>query len=167
LAGALASALAAGHSVRGALLGVGASVPRPLAAELDRVAVDLTLGQTVDDALAALRGRTASSRVESVVGAIALQRRCGGDLAELMRDLAAAFRARDLARRDAHAATAQARFTAILVAAMPLAAGAMTELARPGSVSGALVYPPTAVMMFAASGLLAAGGLLCIRVGRV
>ncbi|MFY9488154.1 MAG: type II secretion system F family protein [Solirubrobacterales bacterium] len=167
LAAALVSAFVAGHSVRGALLGAGRSLPAPLGDELDRVGVDLALGQTLEDALAALRDRTASPRIESIVGAIELHRRCGGDLAELMRELAAAFRARDLARRDAHASTAQARFTAFLVAAMPLVAALLTELAKPGTVAGALTYAPSAVLMFIALGLLTAGGLLCARVGRV
>lgn len=167
LALALASALAAGHSVRGALLAAGRSLPPPLAGELAHVAVDLTLGRTVEDALAAMRYRTGSPRVESLSGAIELHRRCGGDLVRLMRELAAAFRSRDLAHRDARAATAQARFTAGLVAALPLAAAVLAEFASPGSVSGAFAFAPSALMMLFACGLLVAGVALCLRMARV
>ena len=120
LALALASSLAAGRSVRGALLTAGVATPEPLASELDRAAIDLTLGGGIPDALASLRSRTNSARIESLAGAIELHRGSGGDLVRLMRELADAFRARDRALRDAHSASAQARFTAIVVAAIPL-----------------------------------------------
>lgn len=164
---ALASALAGGNSVRGALLAAARATPEPLARELERACVDLTLGQNVEDALITLRSRTASPRIESLTGAIELHRSSGGDLVQLMRELAAAFRTRDVAKRDAKTATAQARFTAIVVAAIPLTLGVVAELASPGSVSGAFALAPTAALMTVSVFLLAAGCLLCARIGRV
>ena len=153
--------------MRGALLASARATPEPLAHELDRACVDLTLGQNVEDALATLRSRTASARIESLTGAIELHRSSGGDLVQLMRELAAAFRTRDIARRDAKTATAQARFTAIVVAAIPLTLAFVAELASPGSVSGAFAFAPTALLMLVSLVLLAAGCVLCARIGRV
>ncbi|MBJ7355306.1 MAG: type II secretion system F family protein [Thermoleophilaceae bacterium] len=165
LALALASSLAAGRSVRGALLTAGAATPEPLASELDRAAVDLTLGGGIGDALASLRSRTNSGRIESLAGAIELHRGSGGDLVRLMRELADAFRARDRAMRDAHSASAQARFTAIVVAAIPLIFGAALELAAPGAVTGALELLPTAMMLGVSIVLMAFGVALSHRIG--
>ena len=165
LALALASSLAAGRSVRGALLTAGVATPEPLATELDRAAVDLTLGGGIGDALASLRSRTSSARIESLAGAIELHRGSGGDLVRLMRELADAFRARDRALRDAHSASAQARFTAIVVAAIPLVMGAGLELAAPGSVTGALALLPTAMMLALSIALMAFGVALAHRIG--
>jgi tight adherence protein B len=162
---AIASALSAGHSVRGALLAAARATPEPLAGELDRVAVDLVLGRGVDDALAALRSRTNSPRVESLAGAIELHRNSGGDLVQLMRELATSFRGRDLARRDAHASTAQARFTAAIVAAIPLSLAGAAELAKPGTISGTFAFAPTALLMLTSLGLMAAGCAMCFRIG--
>lgn len=167
LALAIASAVAAGHSVRGALLTAGRAVPQPAAAELDHVAFDLTLGVSVDEALFELRRRTAARRLDSICGAIELHRRSGGDLARLMRELASAFRARDAAQRDARAATAQARFTAVLVAVIPLAAAAFAELVSPGLVTGALGFAPSLLLLMCASGLFALGTLLCLKASDV
>jgi tight adherence protein B len=163
LALALASALSAGRSVRGALLTAGAATPDPLAAELDRLAIDLTLGAGLSDALGSLRERTASPRIDSLTAAIELHRGSGGDLVRLTRELAAAFRARDRALRDAHAASAQARFTAIVVAAIPIVFCAALELTRPGAVSGALRLLPTALMLAIAVALIGAGVALSLR----
>jgi len=167
LAQALASALAAGRSIRGALLIAGQSTPEPLAGEVDRAAVDLTIGGSVADVLAGLRARTESDRIEAIAGAIELHRTSGGDLVALMRELAAAFRDRDRALRDAHAASAQARFTAVLVAAIPLVVLAGLEAAAPGAVTGALRLVPTAMMLLVALALLAGGVALTFRIGRV
>lgn len=167
LALALASSLAAGRSVRGALLTASASTPQPLAAELDRAVVDLTLGGGIGDALAALRSRTGSTRIESLAGAIELHRGSGGDLVRLMRELADAFRDRDRALRDAHSASAQARFTAIVVAAIPFVVAAVLELAAPGAVAGALALLPTALMIGVAVAMMVVGVAVSHRLGAV
>ncbi|MGB0872188.1 MAG: type II secretion system F family protein [Solirubrobacterales bacterium] len=167
LATALAAALAAGNSVRGALLVAGTTTPEPLAAELQKLGVDLALGNSVSDALAGLRGRTNSTRIESLVGAIELHQGSGGDLILLVRDLSDAFRARDRAIRDAQSATVQARYTAGVVAAMPLGMGVICELAKPGSVTGALNYLPTAVMLVLAASVMALGTVGSWRIGSV
>lgn len=163
LATALASSLSAGRSVRGSLLTVSVSTPEPLAGELERSVVDLTLGGSVADALASLRSRTHSSRIEALAGAIELHRGSGGDLVCLMRELADAFRERDRAARDALTASAQARFTALVVAAIPVVVALVLELALPGSVSGTFSLLPTALMMASATVLVVLGVLLCQR----
>ena len=61
-----------------------------------------------------------------------LQRDAGGDLAALLRDLAAALEERGRVVADARSATAQARFTALLVTALPAAGLVLGELAQPG-----------------------------------
>ena len=57
----------------------------------------------------------------------------GGDLAGLLREPARGAGGRPRgSRRDARAGTAQARFTGLLVAVLPLGAAALAELAQPG-----------------------------------
>lgn len=165
LALVLASSLAAGRSVRGALLTAGSSTPAPLGGELDRMAVDLTLGRGLGESLAALCERTGSARIRSLVAAVELHRGSGGDLVRLARELADAFRDRDRALRDARTATAQARYTAIVVAAIPFVVLAVLEFASPGMVTGAVRYVPTALMLIASIALMAVGVAMARRVG--
>lgn len=166
IAAALAAALTAGHSVRGALLRAGDTLRPPAAVELRRVAVDLTLGTSPTEALVGLARRTGSGRLESIAGAIELHRRSGGDLAVLLRELAIAFRAQDTARRDARAAMAQARFTALLVGSLPPAAAVLAEFASPGAVSGTLRFGPAAAILMFAAVLLTIGVVQCLRLSR-
>jgi hypothetical protein len=55
----------------------------------------------------------------------------GGDLARLLRELARALEEAMRLEGDARTATAQARFTGLLVSVLPLAAAALAELGSP------------------------------------
>ena len=136
VARSLADALAGGHSIRGGLAeaartgGAGPAVD----AELRAAAGALALGERTHVVLERLRDRAGTPGWETVVAAVLLQRDAGGDLAGLLRCLAADLEAAQRAEADAHAVTAQARFTARLVCALPLAGAVLAELARPGLV---------------------------------
>ncbi len=65
-----------------------------------------------------------------------LQRRAGGDLARLLRDSAAAFDDQTRLEGEVRAATAQARFTGVVVVLLPLGGAGLAELASPGFLTG-------------------------------
>jgi tight adherence protein B len=91
-----------------------------------------------------LRRRAAAPAWDTLVAGILLQRDAGGDLAGLLRDQAAALEAAERIERDAHAATAQARFTAQLVLLMPAGAALLAEVASPGLLAGLVRHPLSA-----------------------
>ena len=80
------------------------------------------------EALAAWRRRMRSARVDAFAAALLSQRLAGGDLAGLLRRFAAGAAERDRVAEDARAATAQARFTGLLVVAMPSGGALFAEL---------------------------------------
>jgi tight adherence protein B len=153
VARALADALAGGHSIRGALqdLGREGTITGPAGAELRAVARRLALGEPTEAVLEALRRRAADPAWDTLVAAILLQREAGGDLARLLRSVAAA---REHARRveaDARGLTAQARATA-------------RELVAPGSLA-ALVSDPRSRLLLAAA--LAVGAVALTTITRM
>lgn len=162
IATGIADAVAAGGSLRTALLGAGASLQGPPAVEMARVAADLELGLPARRALGGLRERVPSERVEALVGAILSQERAGGDLSELLRRHAAAATLRRRAEKEARSATAQARLTGGMVVAMPLIMGVVVELVSPGFL-GRITDDPLAVVLLSAAGVLQVGGFLVIR----
>ncbi len=157
---ALADALGAGHSVRGAL-GV-VAVPGAAGRELARAARSLALGDPTEAVLERLRARAASPAWDTMVAGILLQRDAGGDLASLLRDLAHSLDAAARAERDGEAATAQARFTARLVAGLPAGAAALAELSSPGLIASRLGDPLPATLILLAIGLQVVA-LLAVR----
>jgi tight adherence protein B len=141
LARALADAVGAGHSIRGAIAVAATGVAGPAGHELQRAARALALGEPTPEVLERLRRRAADPAWDTIVAGILLQRDAGGDLAGLLRDQAAALETAERIEREARTATAQARFTARLVLVLPLGAAALAELASPGLLGGLLTHP--------------------------
>jgi tight adherence protein B len=175
VARALADALAGGHSIRGAVVAAagGGGVPGPAGEELRAAAAALTLGEPTDRVLERLRARTAGAPgaagrgFELVVAAILLQHRAGGDLARLLRETATAIEDALRLERDARTATAQARFTGLLVAMLPLGAAGLAELGSPGYLLSLLRSPISAWLAGCAAALSLGGLLLVQRLARV
>jgi tight adherence protein B len=169
IARTLADALAGGHSVRGALTAAGreGAIVGPAGEEMRRVAAALELGDRTEDVLRGLAERAGAGALETLVAAVLLQRDAGGDLSALLRDLAAALEERGRVVADARSATAQARFTARLVAALPVAGLALGEIARPGFVVALASEPLTAVMVCVALALQGVAFVCVARIARV
>jgi tight adherence protein B len=164
---AVADALAVGRSARAALAAAAASLEGPPAREMERVRVELALGAPTRDALEALRRRVDSPRVDSFAAALLSQQLAGGDLATLLRRFATAAADRDRTEADARSATAQARFTGLLVVAMPVGAALLAELLDPGFVGGLVSNPASATMLGLAAALQLAGFAAIRRLSRV
>jgi tight adherence protein B len=169
LARALADALAGGHSVRGALLTVArtGAITGTAGAELRDVAARLDLGAPTVDVLEGLRRRASVRPFDTLVAAILVQDRAGGDLARLLRGLAAAVEEASRLEGDARTATAQARFTGLLVSVLPLGAAALAELASPGYLASLMGAPLTAWLLGCALGCQLAALVLIGRIARV
>jgi tight adherence protein B len=169
VARALADALAGGHSVRGALAVAAreGGVPGATGVELRRAASRLDLGEPTPAVLERLRRRAGVASFDTLVAAVLVQARAGGDLARLLRELAGALEDAMRLEADARAATAQARFTGMLVGALPLGAAALAELASPGYLGSLLDAPLTAWLLGCAVLLQLAALVLIARIARV
>lgn len=164
---AVADALAAGRSVRAALGAAAESLAGPPATEMARVRAELEVGIPTRDALAGLRRRLGSQRVDAFAAALLSQRLAGGDLAALLRRFAAAAAERDRSDAEARSATAQARFTGLLVVAMPVGTALLAELLQPGFVAGLLADRVAASILAAAAALQLAGFVAIRKLSRV
>jgi len=167
LALALADALGAGRSLRGALAEVGGSLGGAGGHELRRVGAELAAGARTVDALEALRARVRSARVDTVVAACLVQSRAGGDLARLMRETAEAFADQARLEDEVRAATAQARFTGLVVILLPLGGALLAELASPGFIAGLWSSFLTAWLVGLALAMQVVAAVLIRRLGRV
>ena len=167
VATAVADALAGGRSVRAALASAAGSLDGAPATEMSRVAAELELGSSTAEALSALQRRLRSVRVESFVAAMLTQQLGGGDLAGLLRRFAASAAERDRIAADARSATAQARFTGLLVVAMPVGAALFAELIEPGFVGGLLANGTAAAILALAAAFQLAGFVAIRRLSRL
>jgi tight adherence protein B len=167
LAVAIADALAGGCSLRAALAEAAAGTSGAAGHELRRTAAELAAGAATDDALEAMRRRALSPGMDVLVAACLLQRRAGGDLARLLRDSAHALEDQARLGDEVRSATAQARFTAVIVVVLPLGGALLAELASPGWFAGLWSSFLTAWLVGLALVLQALAALLMQRLGRV
>lgn len=159
---AVADAVSAGRSVREALALAAASLDGPTRVEAARLAADLELGRPTAAALAEMRSRLGSPRLDSLCAAVLAGATSGGDLALLLRHLAAAESERLHTARQARSATAQARFTGLVVVALPAGAAVLGQLVAPGLVASVLSNE-IAVLMLGVAGVMQIVGFLLIR----
>jgi tight adherence protein B len=167
VATAVADSLAAGRSLRASLPASAAYLDGPPAAELARLGAELDLGAGTADAVAGWRARMRSERVDAFAAALLSQRLAGGDLAGLLRRFAAGAAERDRVAEDAKSATAQARFTGLLVVAMPTGGALFAELVQPGFLAKLLGSPASAILLALAAGLQAIGFVAIRRLSKV
>jgi tight adherence protein B len=164
---ALADALEGGHAISAAVGEAARGVPGPAGAELRAAAAAIALGEPTERALEQLRRRAGDRGFDVIAAALLLQRDAGGPLASLLRELAGSLAQSARLRDDARALTAQARFTALIVALMPIGAAGLSELADPGYLSSLARSPLTAWLAGCAAALQVAGLLAVRRLARV
>ena len=167
LAVAVADALGAGHSLRGALEEAAGGVEGGAGHELRLVAAQLASGARTETALEEMRARVRSGRLDTIVAACLVQRRAGGDLARLLRDCAEAFGDQERLEDEVRSATAQARFTGVVVVLLPLGGALLAELSSPGFVRGLLSSFLTAWLVGIAVALQVVAAVVIRRLGRV
>lgn len=167
IAVALADALSGGHSLRGALLAAAPALDGPPGNELRRVAAELELGAATDEALEGMRERIRAPAIDVIVAGALMQRRAGGDLAQLLRDSARAFEDELRLVGEVRAATAQARFTGFVVALLPLGGAGLAELVSPGFVARLASSPLTGVLLGMALAMQVAAAFAIRRLSRL
>jgi tight adherence protein B len=167
VATAVADSLSAGRSLRASLPAAAASLDGPPASELARLGAELDLGAPTVAVVEGWRARMRSERVDAFAAALLSQRLAGGDLASLLRSFAAGAAEQQRVAEDARSATAQARFTGLLVVAMPTGGALFAELLQPGFFATLLASPPAAVLIGIAGALQIAGFLVIRRLSQV
>jgi tight adherence protein B len=167
VANAIADSLTAGRTLRASFPAAATSLDGPPAVELARLGAELDLGAPTAVAIEDWRRRMRSTRVDAFAAAVLSQRLSGGDLAGLLRRFAAGAAERDRVAEDARAATAQARFTGLLVVAMPTGGALFAELIAPGFLLGVLRAPASAVLLALAAALQLAGFVAIRRFAKV
>jgi tight adherence protein B len=167
VATAIADSLSAGRSLHASLATATVSLDGPPATELARVGAELDLGAPTVEVVEGWRRRMRSERIDAFAVALLSQRLAGGDLAGLLRRFAGGAAERERVAEDARSATAQARFTGLLVVAMPSGGALFAELLQPGFLARLLSSPPSAVLLVVAGALQVAGFFAIRRFAQV
>lgn len=160
----LASALRAGHSLAGALSVVISDAAEPSRREFRRVVSNDQLGIPLEEALEETVRRMANRDLEQVVLIASLQRRAGGDAAEVLDRVTETVRGRQEVRRLVRTLTAQGRLARWIVTILPVALFALLSFLNPDYAAELYTRTAGIILLVVASGLVVIGSLIIKRI---
>jgi tight adherence protein B len=155
---ALAAELSAGRTLERALVSTAERTPGPLGSALAGAAGAHASGQRLDEAQAL----PSSDAVRLLGAGVGLQRRLGGDLPRLCRELAHTLEERARVEADVRSMTAQARWSAMVVPLLP-PLGLVAMLAVDPVGVRLLFSTPPGLALVAVALVLDAAGAVIIR----
>ncbi len=127
----LGRAIRAGHPLTSGIKMVADESAEPVAGEFRTVFEEQRFGLPFDDALIGLTDRIPLVDVRIIVTAILVQREVGGNLAEILDNIAHTIRARFVIRRQLRTYTAQGRLSGYILAVLPIAVGTVIFMMNP------------------------------------
>ena len=117
----MSRAIRAGHAFQTAMGMVGDELPEPVGPEFKKTFDRQNFGLPVGDTMNEMAERVPILDVRFFVTAVAIQRETGGNLAEILDNLAHVVRERFKIRRQVRVHTAHGRFTGYVLLALPAA----------------------------------------------
>lgn len=158
----LSNALKTGYSLGQAIEVIAQKAPPPVSDEFEVVTTAIHFGTSVEDALAGLAKRVQSSDLDFIVVAILLHRKVGGNLPEILDNIAETIRERLRMKREMGVLTAHARASATLISALPLVLGGVMYAITP-LYFRPMVQSPIGIVLLVVAGLLVLIGNVLMR----
>ncbi len=158
----LGRAIRAGHPLSSGLKMVADETQEPIAGEFRRTFEEQRFGLPFEDAMMAMADRVTLLDVRILVTAILIQREVGGNLAEVLDNLATVIRARFNIRRQLRTYTAQGRMSGYVLAVLPIAVGTIIYLLNPGYMN-VLFSTSMGTFMLVVASVMQIIGFLWIR----
>jgi tight adherence protein B len=163
----MSGSLSAGLSLAQSLDTIVREGQEPMTSEFKRVIVESRLGVGLEDALEGVAARMQSVDFKWVVMAIRIQREVGGNLAELLNNVAATLREREFLRRHVRALSAEGRLSAWILGGLPPGFLAYLTLTKPDYVHPMYTTPIGWVMLGGMAVLLTVGIFWMVKVAKV
>lgn len=163
----IARSLRAGHAFPTGLRLAADELPEPAAAEFRMLHDQQNYGLPMPDALKDFAKRIPIIDARFFVTAVLTQREAGGNLAEVLDNLAEVIRDRFKIKRQLRVKTAHGRITGVVLAGLPPITGALLLLRAPDHFSAMFTDPFGIRMLIVALVLQMVGGLLIMKITNV
>ncbi|HKJ77854.1 MAG TPA: type II secretion system F family protein [Gammaproteobacteria bacterium] len=137
----LARGLRAGNPFTAALYAASKEMPAPMAEEFGITFDEINYGLEVEEALYNLEERVGSPDVAYFVTAVLIQRRTGGNLADVLNRIAAMMRERYRTVNEVRIQAAEMRLSANILIALPFVVAGVLALFRPDYMGTLFEHP--------------------------
>ncbi|MEX0781863.1 MAG: type II secretion system F family protein [Dehalococcoidia bacterium] len=131
----MSTSLRSGFGIMEAVATVAREMDNPIAYEFQRVLDEARVGGSFEDGLNTMVERAESEDLRIVARALEIHRKVGGDLAQILENVAGTMREREQLRGHIRALTAQQRFGGIIVGLLPLYVIGLFSVANPEFIS--------------------------------
>jgi len=149
----LGRAVRAGHAFTAGLEMVSKEAPEPVATEFRTTFEEQNFGLPLRDALTNMASRVPSVDVRFFITALLIQKDSGGNLAQLLDELARVIRERFRIHREVQIKTAQGRLTATILIALPIGMLVFMKMVNPGYVN-VLFEDPLGIRVLMGAGVM-------------
>jgi tight adherence protein B len=139
--------LKAGHPLPIAISLVAREMPDPIGTEFGMVADELAFGLDLENAMRNMYLRVGQDDLPLFVTSISIQAATGGNLAAILEGLSKLIRDRFKMRRKIKALSSEARTSAMVLVALPIAIFVMVNMADPTYFDAARGKPETTMMI--------------------
>lgn len=158
----MARALRAGHAFPTGLLMVADEAPSPIGPEFKLVYDRQNFGMPLSDALKGLAERVPVLDARFFATAVLTQRETGGNLSEVLDNLATVIRDRFKVKRQVRVLTAHGRITGWILCALPPGLAVVLTFVSPDHMK-TLITDPLGIQILSVAGTLQVIGTLIIR----
>lgn len=146
----LIGGLRAGHSVLRSLEAAGLESEAPTSEELRRITNETRIGKDLGQALEETAERMGSEDFRWIGQAIQINREVGGDLAEVLEQVAGTIRERSEIKGQVRSLSAEGKMSAAILMALPVGVAMMLSIVNPGYLR-VFVEKPIGNLMVAVS----------------
>jgi tight adherence protein B len=155
--------LRAGHPTPVAIAMVARELPDPVGTEFGMVADEITYGSDLEGALRAMMARTGHEDLPLFVTSVAIQATTGGNLSQILDNLAKVIRERFKMRRKIRGLAAEGRASAMILNAVPFVVFGIINWMSPSFYGDTWSHPTTKIALGGAVGWMFVGNLIMRR----
>lgn len=163
----LANATAAGLAMRTALAMAAEELEAPAGEELARVADQLTLGRSIDDALGELADRLPSRELVVLVTTLILANKAGGSVVSSLRNLTTTLEDRKETRREVRTMLSEVNATAFTVPLLGLGSLLLINSSNEGALERVTGTGLGQTLILISLGLYTVGFFVIRRLGKI
>jgi tight adherence protein B len=155
--------LRAGHPVPVAISMVAREMPDPVGSEFGMVSDEITYGADLETAMRNLYFRIGQDDLPLFVTAVAIQGSTGGNLGEILQNLAGVIRLRFKMRRKVRALAAEGRASAMILSALPVGLFIVIQFSSPDFYASVWNEDITKIALAVAGGWMLIGNFIMFR----
>ena len=154
--------LRAGFTFQQAMESISKEMSEPIAGEFGRTMWEIKLGASMEEALERMAQRTGSYDLGLLVSAVLIQRKTGGNLADVLENISDTIKERLRIKGEIRSLTASGRISGLIIGMLPVFLTAVLILVNPTYILDFFTSPIGFVMMIVAV-IMEALGFLIIR----